>query len=141
MFMLGFLSMFTIKYSLGPHNAPLPGHGVFTVAIFIAVICYFFFRQLQVKAINITFGDEGIILKKYVPVGKPKHHLYSSLDGFKTGRVDNRNVHYEILYLVKDGKTIAQISGYIHENYDVMKAEIITRLKYLGEIVPPILDL
>lgn len=140
-FVLLILAIVTLKYSINPANKPLPANGVFTICTFTLLIIYFIFRQLQVKSIFLTICNAGIIIKKFIPVGKPRRYLFSQLDGFKTGRINFHGANYEILYFIHQGKTIAQVSGYMHDNYNELKSEIEAKLAFLGEIYPPFLDL
>lgn len=131
--MIGFI----YHYS-DPHNEPPRLKGYPAVCLMILIICWLFFRELQGKAIELTITGAGIIMRKSIRIGKPKTYLFTALDGFETGIINFRGAYYEKLYFVQQGKRVAEISGYYHENYDVLKNEIQSKLKFLGEIQPPV---
>lgn len=102
--------------------------------IFLPFWLWLFNGQLRSKGVQVTINSKEVEIISLLGYGKTNIYSFKSLDGFQTCQLPWNYRTIEFLYLVKDGKRVANISQYYHKNYEELKDALSTTLIDLGEV-------
>ena len=117
------------------HSAGIEPKFIFVVDLLpLAILAWIFFGEFRTKMTIVALGYDYLIVVTYCGAGDPQKIPYREFDGYETSFVSAFNKDYEHLYLIKDGRKIGKLTEFYHSNYAEMKAEIDTKLKYLGPV-------
>ena len=94
------------------------------------VTCFWLVLWNLRRAISIEITEKQIIVKNCL---RAEIELkFDDLDGFETTIETSKGGSYEVLYLIKNQKTLAHISEFHLSNYKQLKSNINGKLKNLG---------
>lgn len=96
------------------------------------MITWLFWGEFRTKLITAELGIDYISIKKFGGLGKEEKYFYNEFDGFKISVLPAANNAYEYLYIIKGNNKIIKLSSFYHKNYNDLKTEIKSKLKYLG---------
>lgn len=108
--------------------------GVPLTLLLASIFTWLFSGEFRAKIIKTQIEDKYVIIRRYGGLASPRTILYADIDGFNTSILSANTGDYEYLYLMQDGKKIAKISDFYHQNYYEMKAMLKYKLKDLGPV-------
>lgn len=89
--------------------------------------------QLRQNLLNIIITDENITFRRYLGFGKSNIYNLNDLDCYNIQIKKTKGEEYEILKIVKDNKTLMQISQFYIDNYSDLKLKIGQKLKIVNK--------
>jgi hypothetical protein len=89
--------------------------------------------QLRQNLLNIIITDENITFRRYLGFGKSNIYNLNDLDGYNIQIKKTKGEEYEILKIIKDNKTLMQISQFYIDNYSDLKLKIGQKLKIVNK--------
>ncbi len=89
--------------------------------------------QLRQNLLNIIITDENITFRRYLGFGKSNIYNLKDLDGYNIQIKKTKGEEYEILKIIKDNKTLMQISQFYIDNYSDLKLKIEQKLKIINK--------
>ena len=89
--------------------------------------------QLRQNLLNIIITDENITFRRYLGFGKSNIYNLNDLDGYNIQIKKTKGEEYEILKIIKDNKTLMQISQFYIDNYSDLKLKIEQKLKIINK--------
>ena len=95
--------------------------------------CIWFILGTFRRVIFLKISDQEIIFKTFLL--SEKKIALNDFDGFETTRETSRGGSYEVLYLMKNQKSLIHISEFHLANYKELKSDIEKKLNNLG-LVP-----
>lgn len=100
------------------------------VGSFMLISCFGLFIGTLRRVISLNLSNSEIIVKNILQ--SEKKIRLEDLDGFETTIEPSKIGNYEVLFLVKNNKTLVHISEFHLSNYKEIKSKIETKLKNLG---------
>ncbi len=95
--------------------------------------CFWFILETFRRVIFLKISDQDIIFKTFLL--SEKKIALKDFDGFETSIETSRGGNYEVLYLMKNQKSLIHISEFHLANYKELKSDIEKKLDNLG-LVP-----
>lgn len=92
--------------------------------------CFWLFVGTLRRVISFRLSNHEIIVKNIFQ--SERKIKLEDLDGFETTIETSKSGNYEVLYLVKNNKSLVHISEFHLANYKEIKVEIESKLKYIG---------
>jgi hypothetical protein len=92
--------------------------------------CFLFTLAAIRRVLWIKINDEEIIFKNIL-LSERKFAL-KEFDGFETTLETSRSGNYEVLYLIKNKKSLVHLSEFYLANYKELKSHIETKMNNLG---------
>ena len=100
------------------------------VGSLMLITCFWLFVGTLRRVISLDLSNREITVKNILQ--SEKKIRLGDLDGFETTIETSKSGNYEVLFLVKNNKTLVHISEFHLSNYKEIKSEIETKLKNLG---------
>ena len=100
------------------------------VCSLMLITCFWLFVGTLRRVISLDLSNREITVKNILQ--SEKKIRLGDLDGFETTIETSKSGNYEVLFLVKNNKTLVHISEFHLSNYKEIKSEIETKLKNLG---------
>jgi hypothetical protein len=94
--------------------------------------CFWLILGTLRRLIFLKLTDREIVVKNILQSEIKLN--FESLDGFETTIETSKSGSYEVLYLVKNGKSLVHISEFHLSNYNEIKREIELKMKNLGSV-------
>lgn len=102
--------------------------------LMLAVLAWLLLGEVRTKAITVELDADSLSVRGYYGLGSKRRILYSECKGFTTSDLPTESGQtYEYLYVMQNGKKVVKLSEFYHKNYDELKREIASKLKYLGD--------
>jgi len=100
------------------------------VGSLLLITCFWLILGTYRRVISLTINDKEVIVKNiFNSVTKIK---IDEIDGFESTIETSRGGSYEVIYLIKNKKTLVHISEFHLANYSEIKKEIKSKISDLG---------
>ncbi|MCK6608238.1 MAG: hypothetical protein L6Q46_08035 [Flavobacterium sp.] len=99
------------------------------VSSLILFSCIWLILGIIKRAVIIYINDKEIIIKNIL---SEKHININDFDGFETTSENSKYGSYEVIYLIKDNKSIIHLSEFHISNYREIKSFIEGKINNLG---------
>lgn len=103
-----------------------------TLTFFIMTFLWLTLGEVKNKFIVVNFVENKVSVRKFGGLFPEVEFDSTQIEGWKYSILTSRGGNYEYLYLYKDGKKVAKISEFYHQNYLEIKQYVKSKYKDLG---------
>ena len=102
------------------------------LSFFIFTLIWLVFGEIRNKFIKVILSETTITVKKFGGLFFTTQYAITEIEGWRYSVLSSSGGSYEYLYLYQNGKKIAKISEFYHQNYQEAKIYLKKNIKYLG---------
>jgi hypothetical protein len=105
---------------------------IISLSILPLIVIIISFYQLRQNLLKIIITEESITFRRYLGFGKNNVYNLNDFDGFYVQIKKAKEKEYEILKIVKDNKTLMNISQFYIDNYSDLKLKLGLQLRLIN---------
>ncbi|MBK9249052.1 MAG: hypothetical protein IPM69_13295 [Ignavibacteria bacterium] len=132
-FLVGF-TLFISSIAIGEDDLAAVFIYIGLCGFMLAVLAWLLLGEVRTKAIVISLDDQSLTVRGYYGIGTICQYSYSDFEGYTTSDLPTESGGtYQYLYLMKNGAKVVKLSEFYHKNYEELKQEIASKLRFLGD--------